>query len=283
MSKSIEYSSKKKISTIFSDFDGTFAEFGKIPDDNLEIIKDFLKLNKENKFIINSGRPRSSLHKIILNSNLLKEYKNHQIGLISSGGVSASFDGVMLWYNPLSFGKSHLIVENIIENNSQGVISSIDGTYSFLDDKKTSTYESFFKIEILKKPFLDRRIESGEFLKSSIKSFENLIDKYTNAYSFFPKEENLGKEEWIFFVPKGIDKGSSIIKYEKLLGLNSKESLIIGDNWNDESMLSLENRTTIVMGNAPRKLLNSSQINYFTKTFKENGFSYALKKILNDF
>jgi Cof subfamily protein (haloacid dehalogenase superfamily) len=54
-------------------------------------------------------------------------------------------------------------------------------------------------------------------------------------------------------LPKGVSKSSALERLAKRLGISQEETMAIGDNWNDESMLDWAG-TGVLMGNATEEL-----------------------------
>ncbi|MDX8045860.1 Cof-type HAD-IIB family hydrolase [Gracilibacillus sp. S3-1-1] len=74
-------------------------------------------------------------------------------------------------------------------------------------------------------------------------------------------------------------KGIALEKYAKQLGIEMKDVMTIGDNFNDLSMLTMAGRG-VAMGNAEPEIIEACD--YTTKTNKENGVAHAIDEMLQE-
>ncbi|MCW6701158.1 Cof-type HAD-IIB family hydrolase [Anaerococcus sp. NML200537] len=78
-------------------------------------------------------------------------------------------------------------------------------------------------------------------------------------------------------MPKGIDKGKSLIEMAKYLGIDIKDTIAIGDERNDLAMLKAAG-VGVVMGNAPDVVKEIAD--YITKSNDEDGIAYYIENEL---
>ena len=75
-------------------------------------------------------------------------------------------------------------------------------------------------------------------------------------------------------------KGPSIKSYIEKKGYSMDEVMVIGDSYNDLSMLSLPFGATVAMGNAKDKIKSVAQ--YVTKSNSEQGVAHAINAAINN-
>ncbi len=75
-------------------------------------------------------------------------------------------------------------------------------------------------------------------------------------------------------------KGIALREYIEELGFSMEEVMVLGDSMNDYSMLKMDFGATVAMGNAMEKIKEVSK--YITKSNKEEGFAYAVEKMLDN-
>ncbi|WP_286907329.1 Cof-type HAD-IIB family hydrolase [Clostridium sp. UBA1652] len=75
-------------------------------------------------------------------------------------------------------------------------------------------------------------------------------------------------------------KGIALKEYIEILGYNMDEVMVLGDSMNDYSMLSMDFGATVAMENSMEQIKKVCK--YMTKSNEEEGFAYAVEKMLND-
>jgi len=80
-------------------------------------------------------------------------------------------------------------------------------------------------------------------------------------------------------LPKGVSKSSALERLAKRLGIPQEETMAIGDNWNDETMLDWAG-TGVLMGNAAGELLGMAAERGWLigPTNQENGVAVMLER-----
>jgi len=74
-------------------------------------------------------------------------------------------------------------------------------------------------------------------------------------------------------------KGYAVEQFAKRLGIDMKDVMTLGDHFNDESMIRMAGRG-VAMGNADEAIKEIAT--HTTKSNLENGFAYAVEKMLED-
>lgn len=85
-------------------------------------------------------------------------------------------------------------------------------------------------------------------------------------------------------LPKGVSKSSALERLARRLGIAQEETMAIGDNWNDESMLDWAG-TGVLMGNATEELRDLAPRRGWQigPTNREDGVAVMLEKAIADF
>lgn len=73
-------------------------------------------------------------------------------------------------------------------------------------------------------------------------------------------------------------KGKALIRYQQMMNLKFEEIIAFGDGGNDLGQFEVAD-ISVAMGNAPRHIQQAADI--VTKTNDEDGFSYAVRHLLN--
>ncbi len=82
-------------------------------------------------------------------------------------------------------------------------------------------------------------------------------------------------------LPKGISKSSALERLARQLGIEQRETMAIGDNWNDESMLDWAG-TGVLMGNATEELRRLAPTRGWVvgPTNREDGVAVMLERAI---
>lgn len=72
-------------------------------------------------------------------------------------------------------------------------------------------------------------------------------------------------------------KGKALLRYQQMMNLSFEEIIAFGDGGNDLAQFEVAT-TSVAMGNAPSQVQQKADI--ITKTNDEDGFSYAVRELL---
>lgn len=120
-----------------------------------------------------------------------------------------------------------------------------------------------------------------KYLNVAALSFSSsLLERGLNHFSHNPKLSTVVSLAFNFELQaKKVSKGNSLEILSNNLGINMKDVVAIGDNYNDLSMFEKVG-ISVAMGNAEDKIKSSCSI--VTKTNDEFGVAYIIDKLLNE-
>lgn len=222
---------------IFCDLDGTLLNDKRnISDINIKCINKALRNNC--KFVISSGR-----------SNMSLDYFNDYLNLNKSENYTIAFNGAYIYRTDTKEKiVEHLISENIAaeavklcRNFNVDIMIYKDEILWF--DNMTERISSYAKRNMVNYEIIDK--------------IENVLDKSISKVIIIgdndelKKVENKAKEIGISkimttffssstlyeFNPFGIDKGTGLEELSSILNIDIKDTIAIGDNYNDLSMI----------------------------------------------
>ena len=216
------------IKMVVSDVDGTLLKNGeeKVNQELIEIIKN-LK-SKNIIFVVASGRHLSELKEIF--------YNNDEIYYIGSDGGCIDIGGKIIYHNDID--------ENVIEKFKK--------KENFIFQCSKYTYYNGNNTELIN--ILKEKYKNNLKLTDKISNVIKII-KYGAGYSETPSftYEIYKDSKWREWIKNGTSKGSAVGFLQNMLGVKIKETLVIGDNFNDMSMMRYAGEK-ICMKNSPPQL-----------------------------
>lgn len=273
-----------KITTVFSDIDGTIIPFNKtapkgiVPESAKQGAE---KLRQANiPLILATGRPSGEGRQIA------KKMGNENTYIIAQQGAEiVSPEGKLIYEDAIKNKDAKKMIKEITSFNK-----------SHNQDSKILVYNEgkLYMTEKYQLPYLfDEAIV--------IKSFDNLPSKYTpvkiglcdtNINNLRLIQSHLKRKFPKYHVDISADcycdissgtatKGNAIKKLANMLNIDLANSAVIGDAENDISMLKLireKNGLSIAVGNAMDKVKNNAE--YVTTDSKDGGWAKAIDKIL---
>ncbi|WP_027339711.1 Cof-type HAD-IIB family hydrolase [Halonatronum saccharophilum] len=252
------------------DMDGTLLnDKHQVSKKNKEVI---IKLANEGiNFVLASGRPYNSLYPytkelevylplVTANGSIIKcpltekVYKKTGIGIemakeILDYGLSKDY-GISFYYE----GKVITLSEELVE-----IHRDLEGLEAHLV-KDVNLQKSPIKI-----------IFSGEVEEIS-KSFKELFNRYQGSLYITSSEEYI-----LEVMNLEVSKGKALEYMIERMGIEAKEIIAIGNNFNDVAMFEVAG-LSIAMDNSPQGVKNAADL--VTKSNEEDGVAYALEKII---
>lgn len=206
---------KKKI--VFSDYDGTIFITEEDMLKNVEAIEIYRNLG--GKFVIVTGRSKTSVSKVIKQYNIPFDY------IISNNG-SAIFDSNMtkLYQEPILSNVSDKIIEYLKTKENIEIHFYDD------DDKVEYYHQDLLKIRIKTSDYdLAQEIEDevNSIFKDSAKAHSNFPGRYYDDKSFVIVD----------IISKNAGKENSIKKLIEILDIEKEDVATIGDARNDIQMI----------------------------------------------
>lgn len=277
---------------IFFDIDGTILPADAIiPESTIKALS--LAQKNGHEIFLNTGRSKPIIPKTLLNLNF--------DGLICGTGTFAEYKGKPMFKNVYNQDQTNRIIDLslkydipvIMSTNTECVATSSDAAKFIAMFTEGEFDESQFKSaeDITKSPLLD---SMRPFIVDDDKT--NFYKNYTDISDFvyidspFNVEkvnsmigEDLNAEKASFKVPDDYSGEITMTAYTKstgiknlldLIGADMKDSIAVGDGYNDVEMLKAAN-LSIAMGNAPDDVKQIAD--YVTDDIKSDGVSNALK------
>lgn len=229
--------------------------------------------------VIASGRDP---HGVFAFADILKFDKYN--GLLSNfnGGRITNYQSKEILINhPLDFNLTCEILKFSEEN--------LDMNYIIYTDNGilTNSNKTYVIDEISQKAFTSYKVvpnlyETIDFSPNKIMYSQdpNLIDKDAEKLKnkFFDKTSQVKSTPYFYeIMPKGIDKGKSLVEIASYYNMDMKDVIAFGDEENDLTMIEMAG-VGVVMGNGTDFM--KKRADFITKSNDEDGISYYLENYL---
>ena len=265
-----------KYRMIVTDMDDTLLNSkGEVSPENREAI--IGAQEKGVKFILASGRPTFAM-KDIAKSLKLDEFGSYMLSY--NGAIITKCNDWSEWdKNTLSQEEAHQLYEFSVDNDVHII--------TYLDDKVVSETESEYidveleltgmphkKVECFKSTVSQSvvkciMLEEPAYLKTVEKKLKN---KLGNEFSVA-----ISKPFFLEVMKNGIDKGASLSKLAKHLGIGTDEIIAIGDSYNDITMLELAG-LPVAVENAKSEVKDAAK--YISLSNEEHGVAKVIDKFI---
>lgn len=203
---------------------------------------------------------------------------NVPFGCINGGGVYDSVSDRYIWTCGLSDGALTLV--DYIYNNTDGVGIQLCGFYKTYFARESDATEYFRAVTGVPECPCDYRTFSEPLAKiifctKNEKEMEKTIG-LLHSHSLSDRFEFVHSERALFEVlPKGVDKGLSLLKLADYLGVDRRHTVAVGDYDNDAAMLRTAGLGVAVSNASPMALAAADVV---TVSNEEN----AIAKIIYD-
>jgi len=277
------------------DMDGTLVNRQlKVTKENSETIKE--AVNAGHHVVIATGRSYDEAKHTLEDADL-------HLPLICVNGAEIRSEGwEILSSIPLTFEQYEDIKKILDEEDIYYELYTSKGTFT---DDREKAYEVMKDIVLTSNPEATdddvqkaalRRFRLG--LVSVVGDFDKLLSENgIEVYKFLAFSSDTAKLQRAFQHLKGVDslavsasadnnleitnseaqKGVAVQRYAELKGISLKDTMAIGDNYNDVSMLEVAG-FPVAMGNAVDEV--KEMASFVTKENDESGVSFAIKKFL---
>ncbi|MBH0169817.1 MAG: Cof-type HAD-IIB family hydrolase [Bacillota bacterium] len=277
------------------DMDGTLVNRQlKVTKENSETIKE--AVNDGHHVVIATGRSYDEAKHTLEDADL-------HLPLICVNGAEIRSEGwEILSSIPLTFEQYEDIKKILDEEDIYYELYTSKGTFT---DNREKAYEVMKDIVLTSNPEATdddvqkaalRRFRLG--LVSVVGDFDKLLSENgIEVYKFLAFSSDTAKLQRAFQHLKGVDslavsasadnnleitnseaqKGVAVQRYAELKGISLKDTMAIGDNYNDVSMLEVAG-FPVAMGNAVDEV--KEMASFVTKENDESGVSFAIKKFL---
>lgn len=242
------------IKYIFSDMDGTLL------DENVQLPAEFgdmlQELKKRNcQFIIATGRQYWGLLK------MFDKYKDDLLFLADNGAYMGSATEE-LFCSVMDRETAYEVIHRI-DQMPDYIMPILTGKkHAYARDEWKDNHEEFKKYNTLV-TFVDSFHDiDDEFIKISVadrkyeNSKENIYDKFLDITDRLKTE--VSNELWVDFMAKGVNKGYSIRRFQKMMNIKPEECAAFGDYLNDMEMMDTV-EWSFAMANAHPDLLKKAK------------------------
>lgn len=199
------------------------------------------------------------------------------------GALIKSINGKNIYHHPLSISVSNQILKLAQKNNWSCNFYIDDKLYmtkaTTKEAKKylkieTQFHNNYFEInldnfKIAKKPTKIIIIEKmGNIKKVEVELKKLLGNKIETTY---------GVAEFLDIMKKGTNKGTALKELAKTLKVSLKDTMVIGDFYNDISMFEVAG-LSVAVKNAPKKV--QSYVDFVTDSCENDGAAKAIEKYI---
>ena len=234
MSKKVNYK------LIFSDLDQTLIVKNHIPTFNLESIKKAKE--KGVKFIISTGRNYDymcHLLKELETENLENEYT-----ICNSGStIYENKNKNLIYFKGIDNETLNLVFEYGKKINEIFIMfDTFNGTFLYNEDKLDKENMKYFKYKVIKNidDIKNTEIIRIVFSKNDLKFLKNIEKEIKKDNNFVNKVSYyISANRFLEFNAFGVSKGEALKWLSNYLKVDIKETIAIGDNYNDESMIKV--------------------------------------------
>ena len=269
---------KNDIKLIAIDIDDTLLNDSKeVPLENVEAIKE--AKTRGIQVILASGRPYKFITSEIYKKLGLKEKGNYYVAY-NGESIYDTFTDECIYSNFLN-KKDIDKLEKIFSKNGKNV-----ARYVHLDDKVVvinSNKYSYIEYEYNLIGYIEddfNKISDLKVHKYQIAADPTIIKDIYNNISCELKEEyyiTISMPCFIEIMKKGVDKYQGILMVAKLLNVNEKNIMAIGDSMNDYSMIK-NSAYSVAMGNAKKEIKEIAQ--YIADTNNNSGVGKIIREIV---
>lgn len=254
---------KKKY--IFADLDGTILDYNThtVPESTIEALK--IARQNGHEIILATGRPPALFYGID------KELGFHSF--IAANGRVVVYHDEIIFESPIPEHNIDAIREIAQKEKFDIAYESMDGFV--LESMYNNTYQKFCDHFNLQYPTLEPNYYKGKsvyqinlfYQKEDFKRFEELVPGLSFEYSC---------KYGIDVNTQGGFKEVGIIEFMKILELTQDDIIVIGDGFNDISMLQFA-KTSVAMGNA--HITVQKEATYITDRIENDGLYKAFKML----
>lgn len=247
---------------IFFDVDGTLSYQGNIIP---SVIEAFNELKKEHKVIIATGRCPYQMKDI-------DKYLQAD-GYIYCNGKYAKYGDKVLYNEPLDKAMLKSLFKALEEANIPYSVLTSSIYKTAFTDQIINDFSHHFK-------FVEPKVVAKEdIFNSDIFSINVYSQKeIREIINLFPELTFMRVSPMAYdVVEKNCEKGNCLKYFLDYLGIKSCDTIAIGDNINDLSMLNNVN-DSICMGNGNDYV--KKQVKYVTKDYLDDGIMHAFTKII---
>ena len=191
------------------------------------------------KFVPTTGRGYASIQGTLEELGMRNAAGEYVISF-NGGAITENAGNRLLHFETLSFAKAEEFYQRAMDYDVCIHVYTKEDVYAYaLNDGERAHLEGRMEVEEIFEKNLDF-LKGQEIVKIL---FENTEESYLRkieadlADLCDDIDVSFSSNRYIEFNPKGITKGTGLLKLAELLGVKQEETLAIGDNFNDLSMI----------------------------------------------
>lgn len=207
---------------------------------------------------------------------------NAPFGCINGGGLYDHRTGEYVWHAP-DFDKDVFELIECVEKNVSEIgiqVVAYERTYFSSVNAATEKFRKRTGVPDLRRHYRDvdepiAKIVFADFDQSKINKVESSIKSHplSENYSYIQSEETLYE-----ILPKGMSKGTVLLKMADILGIDKRKTVAVGDYDNDVSMLSVAGAGIAVANASPDA---KAAAKYITVSNEEHAIARIIADIEN--
>lgn len=226
-------------------------------------------------FVLASGRPIQAVKKLSDTLGLEK------MPFILYNGAMVMMDGEVIYSMTIPADTARMVVDEGHKRNSTMICWANNKLYSETLGEKVDFYKSFSGVEpIVLKSLADVAEEGAGITKfvwydddeRTAKHFKEFFITMGDKLNVHPSQH-----DFLEFVSKDCSKGVALGTICEKLGINVKDTVAIGDGFNDLSMLRFAG-LGVAMGNADERI--KKECGYITDSCDDDGVAKFIEKFV---
>ena len=191
------------------------------------------------KFVPATGRGYASVQGTLQEIGLYNAPDQYVLGY-NGGAITENYGNKLLHFDGLTFEQAEALFQQGLRYDVCVHVYTLDTVYVYNFVPNEQAYlRGRMEVEVLEAPSIDflRGKPIGKIL------FNNTDLDYLHqierdlAELTADMEISYSSARYLEFNPRGVSKGSGLLRLAKLLGVNQKDTIAIGDNFNDLSMI----------------------------------------------
>lgn len=219
------------VKLVIVDMDGTFLDDEKKMSPEADRVIDELK-KKGVIFCVASGRQLDSIK---------KEFKNHvdDMIFIAENGTVVEHNKEIIVHEQFPKETAHEIIKRVYEMEDKKMVYStkyVCYVDSDQDEESKRNIEMYLPNHKIVDSFYDIEENPVKMSVYTSNGVDPKMEKFIEDFSDIATVCTSGFE-WVDIIPKHVNKGTSVAKVQKILGITPEETMAFGDQMNDFEML----------------------------------------------
>lgn len=244
---------------------------------NIEAIQEADKLGV--KFVLSTGRGYATVQKTLKEIGLHDKAAEYVI-TFNGGAVVENKDNQILYFKPISFDFASTMYKKGLEYNIGMHVYTKEEVYVYnlIEEERKHLETKMEVIEIFEDniDFLkDQDIVKILYMNTDV-PYLNKIEKEV-AHLTEESDVSYSSNRYLEFNAKGVNKGTALIFLADYLGIDIGETIAIGDNYNDLSMLEQAGLSVGVQNMVPAL---KEKMDYISKASHEED---AIHEVIDKF